>query len=92
MVDTEIEKQKFHQHKNPVSINNIYINKKVVSNKIFFGKKGFKYLIGYKDAKNIRLLCMFLPKLKAYRWDFDETKYMSFLIKDDELLEKYKEI
>ena len=28
----------------------------------------------------------------AYRRDFDETKYMSFLIKDDELLEKYKEI
>ena len=23
---------------------------------------------------------------------FDETKYMSFLIKDDELLEKYNEI
>ena len=28
----------------------------------------------------------------AYRRDFDETKYMSFLIKDDELLEKYNEI
>ena len=29
----------------------------------------------------------------AYRKDFDESKYMSFLIKDDhELLEKYKEI
>ena len=28
----------------------------------------------------------------AYRRDFDETKYMTFLIKDDELLEKYNEI
>ena len=27
----------------------------------------------------------------AYRRDFDETKYMTFLIKD-ELLEKYNEI
>ena len=27
--------------------------------------------------------------MSAYRKDFDETKYMSFLIKDDELLEKY---
>ena len=26
----------------------------------------------------------------AYRTDFDETKYTSFLIKDDELLEKIK--
>ena len=30
--------------------------------------------------------------MTAYRTDFGETKYMSFLIKDDELLEKYNEI
>ena len=33
-----------------------------------------------------------LPKLTAYRRDFDGTKYMSFLIKDGELLGKYNEI
>ena len=55
-------------------------------------KKGFKYFIGYKDAKKIRPLCIFLPKMNAYRKDFDETKYMSFLIKDDELLKKYNKI
>ena len=27
------------------------INKIVVSNKVFFGKKGFEYFIGYKYAK-----------------------------------------
>ena len=30
--------------------------------------------------------------MSAYRRDFDETKCMSFLIKDNELLEKYNEI
>ena len=30
--------------------------------------------------------------MSAYRRDFDETKYLSFLIKDDELLAKYNEI
>ena len=30
--------------------------------------------------------------MSAYREDFDITKYTSFLIKDDELLEKYNEI
>ena len=30
--------------------------------------------------------------MSAYRKDFDESKYISFLIKDDELLEKYNEI
>ena len=32
-------------------------------------------------------LCIFFPKISAYRGVFDETKYMSFLVKDDELLE-----
>ena len=30
--------------------------------------------------------------MSAYRRDFDETKYMSFLITDYELLEKYNKI
>ena len=38
------------------------------------------------------MFSIFLPKICAYRNDFDETKYMYFLIKDDELFEKYNEI
>ena len=30
--------------------------------------------------------------MTTYRKDFDETKFKSFLMKDDELLEKYNEI
>ena len=30
--------------------------------------------------------------MSIYRRDFDETKYISFLIKNDELQEKYNEI
>ena len=33
-----------------------------------------------------------LSKMSAYRKDSDEPKCMSFLIKDEELLEKYNEI
>ena len=36
--DTEIPK-KFHQHKGPISIKKIDINKIVVSNKVSLGKK-----------------------------------------------------
>ena len=71
--DTEIEKQKFHQHKGPISIKNIDINKIVVSSQVPFGKKEFKHFIGYKDAKKIKPLCIFLPKMSAYRKNFDET-------------------
>ena len=59
------------------------INKILVSNEVSFGKKGFKYFIGYKDAKKIRPVCIFLIKVSAYRRYFDETKYVSFSIKDD---------
>ena len=36
-----------------------------------------------------RASCIMIPKMSAYRRDFDETKYISFLIKDDKMLEKY---
>ena len=49
--DIEIQKQKFHQDKGPISIKNIDINKIVVSNMVSFGKKRVKYFTGYKDDK-----------------------------------------
>ena len=67
--DTEIEKHRFLSHKSPISMKNIDINKIVVFNKVYFGKKGFKYFIGYKDAKKIDL-CKFLPKMSECRRDF----------------------
>ena len=73
-------------------INNIDIYEIVVYNKASLSKKGFKILIGHKGGKNVRPLCILLPGMSAYRKDFDETKYMSLLIKEYELLEKYNEI
>ena len=78
-----------YQHKRPISIKNIDITKIVESNKVSFSQKGFEYFTGYKDAKKIK---SFLSKMSAYRRNFDETKCISFLIKDDELLKKYNEI
>ena len=62
--DIEIKKQKLHQHERPISIKNIDINKIVVSNNISFGKKGFKYFIGYKNAKKLNLYVYFFQKRK----------------------------
>ena len=75
--DNEIKKQSF------TNLKDLF--------KVSFGKKGFKYFIGYKNA-GIRPLCIFFPKMSANRRYFNETKYMPFLIKDDELLKKYNEI
>ena len=48
--DIEIENQRFHQYKRPISIKNIDID------------KIFKYFIGYKDAKKIHLYVYFSQK------------------------------
>ena len=47
--DTETEEYKFHQYKSPILINDIDINKIVVSNNLPFGKQGLTYFIGYKE-------------------------------------------
>ena len=55
----------------------MYINKIVTSNKVSFGKKYFNFFICYKDAKKIKPLYILLPKMNAYRRDFDKTICMS---------------
>ena len=60
--DIEIKNQKFLQHKESISIKNIDINKIVRSNKVSFGKKGFKTFIGYKYAKTLDLYVYIPPK------------------------------
>ena len=55
------------------------IDRIVVRNMALFGKKCFKYFVGYEDdSQKIMFLCIMLPKVNAYRRGFEETKYMSF--------------
>ena len=68
----EIKKQKCHQHKKPILMDNIDNNKIAVFNKISFGKDKFKYFIDYKDAKKVGSFLMFLPKMSAYKRDYDK--------------------
>ena len=63
----KLKQHKFHQHKSPISIYNVSIERVVVSNKVLSGIKGFKYFIGYKDGKKCAKMCA-----------FDETKYAFF--------------
>ena len=70
--DNEIQKQKLHQHKEPVSIKKIDVNKIVVSNSIclvFLAKKDLNILLAIKMIRKIRPLCIFLQKISAYRKD-----------------------
>ena len=60
--DIEIQKQKFHRRKGPISIKNIDINKIVVSNKVYFGKKDLNISLAAKMLKKLDSCAYFCPK------------------------------
>ena len=91
LVILKSKKQKFHQHKRPISTKSIGNNKIIVSIKVSFDKRVLNILFSTKMLKKLTLTYVY-PKMRAYRKHFDETKYISFLIKSDELLEKYNDI
>ena len=54
-----------------------------MSNKIPFGKKGFKYFVGYEDAKKIRPLCVFSQKWVHIEKTLMKLNTYLFLMKDN---------
>ena len=87
--DIEIEKNKFYRHKSPPFLEDVDIEKVLVSKKIFSTeKKTVKYFIDYfyNDFK-VKPLLIMLPKTSAFVKSYDgQTKWIYFLIKDDDLL------
>ena len=64
------------------------IKKVLVSNKISFRENNYKYFIGYfyNDSK-VKPLNIMLPITSTYVKSYDgQTKWMCFLIEDDDLL------
>ena len=54
---------------------------------------GFIYFIGYKEGKIVKSLCIILPQMTGYiKYFKNGRKNMSFIIKDDDVLDKYSEI
>ena len=42
----------------------------------------------HEDGKKVNLLCVILPRMSAYRRDFDDSQNISFLIKMGDLLDQ----
>ena len=84
--DTEIEKNNFYQHQNPIFLEDVDIEKIIYYR---YGKI-YKYFISYLyDDNKIKPLHTMLPKTSAYVKGYDgQTKWTKFLIEDDDLLEK----
>ena len=91
--DIRVNKKEFHKSKQPVEIMSVNIDQIVVSDKFKHSDKGFKYFIGYQEGEIVKPLCIILPQMSGYIKYFENGgKNMSFLIKDDEVWEKYEQI
>ena len=91
--DKKINKSNFYKNKKLFSLNDIDVNKILVSKKESYGTKySRKYFIGYTNDDVIRPLCIILPQMVGYVKHFDSNKTMSFKVSDNKLLKKYNKI
>ena len=86
-------KKEFHKSKQPIKLGLVNVDQIVVSDKFKHSDDGFKYFIGYKEGEIVKPLCIILPQMTGYIKYFENGgKNMSFVIKDDDVLDKYNEI
>ena len=72
------KKSEFYKNKKIFQIDNIDLNKILVSKKEPCGtKNALKHFIGYNDNDVIRPLCSRLPQTSGYTRKFDENATMS---------------
>ena len=91
--DKNINKSGFYKNKKLFSLNNIDLNKILVSKKESYGTKtSTKYFIGYNDGDVIRPLCIILPQMIGYVKHVYSNKTMSFKVNDNKLIKKYTKI
>ena len=61
--------------------------------KLKHNNKVFKHFIGYQEDEIVKSLCIILPKMSGYiKYVKNGDKNMSFLIKDNEVWNKYDKI
>ena len=88
----KIKKMDFYKNKKVNSVNDIDVNKTLVSVKEPYGtKNSFKYFTGYNNDI-IRPLCVRLPQMTGYIRKFDENETMLFRANNKQLLNNYNKI
>ena len=88
-----VNKKEFHKSKQPIDLMSVNLDQIVVSDKFKHSEEGFKYFIDYEDNEIVKPLCITLPQLSGYIKYFEKGgKNMSFMVKDDNVLDKYNKI
>ena len=76
-----------------IDLDLVNLDQIVVSDKFRHNDDGFKYFTGYKEREIVKPLCIISPQTTGYIKYFENGgKNMSFVIKDDDMLDIYNEI
>ena len=88
-----VNKKEFHKSKQPIDLDLVNVDQIVIFEKLEHSDDGFKYFIGYKEGEIVKPLCIILPQMSVYIKSFENrSKNMCFMIKNDDVLNKYEEI
>ena len=91
--DKKVKKSDFYKNKKVFHIDNIDVDKILVSKKEpYRTKDALKYFIGYNDNDVIRLLCLRLLQMTGYFKKFNENATMSFRVDNKQLLKNCNKI
>ena len=89
----KVNKNEFQKSKQPIHLDLISVDQIVVSDKFKNNDDDFKYFIGYKEGEIVKPLCIILLEMSGYIKYFENGgKNMSFMVKDDDVLDKYNKI
>ena len=88
-----LNKKEFHKSKQPIDLKSVNVDQIVISDKVSHSDNGFKYFIGYQEGEIVKPLYIILPQMSGYIKYFENGgKSMSFMVKDDNMLDKYNKI
>ena len=88
-----LNKKEFHKSKKPIDLMSVNVDQIVVSDKFKHSDEGFKYFIGYQEDEIVKPLCIILPQMSGYIKYFENGgENISFMVKDDDVLDKYNDI
>ena len=89
----KIGKKEYYKSKQPINSDLVNVDQIVISDKFRHNDDGFEYFISYKEDDIVKPLYIISPQMSGYMKYFENGgKNISFLIKDDNLLDKYNEI
>ena len=88
-----VNKKEFTASKQPIALDLVKVNQILISDTFEHSDKGFRYFIGYQECDINGPLCIILPQISEYIKHFDNGgKNISFMIEDDNVLVKCKQI